>query len=234
MRLDKFLSNNTDISRSDAKKFAKKGEILVNGQAVKKADIKIDPNNDIISLFGEELTYREQVYIAMNKPDGYVCSTDEKGKPIVLDLLTPELEKRKPFSVGRLDIDTTGLVILTDDGKWNYEVTSPKKKCPKKYHVILAEKLTQELIKTFADGMTMDGDPKPCKPAELTILGDYEAELILHEGRFHQVKKMFATVGNHVNRLHRVSIGGFVLPSDLADGEWREMTEDEIKAVTSM
>lgn len=234
MRLDKFLSNNTAISRNDTRKLVKKGDILVNGEKVKKADIKINPEIDTVSLFGEDITYHAQVYIVMNKPDGYVCSADEKGKPIVLDLLSPDMEKRQPFSVGRLDIDTTGLVILTDDGKWNYEVTSPKKKCPKKYHVVLAEKLTEDLIPKFAEGIVMDNDPKPCKPAELTILNDYEAELILHEGRFHQVKRMFASVGNHVNKLHRESIGGFILPSDLEEGEWRHMTQEEIDSVTSM
>ena len=231
MRLDKFLSITSGLSRSESKKALKENAITLNGNKVVDPKLQIKEDTDLICLYNQKLTFLKNIYIVMNKPQGVVCSTSDRNNQTVNDLLTQEMSHRQPHSVGRLDKDTTGLVLLTDDGKWTHRITSPKKKCTKIYEVDAAEPIDESYIKSFADGVMIADDDMITLPAHLEIVSEHKALLSLVEGRYHQVKKMFASVGNHVNALHRRQIGGLALPEDLEVGQWRLLTEDEKEQV---
>ena len=230
MRLDKFLSQNSDSSRSLIQQAIKAGRVSVNGVIAKKGDQK---------LLGDELvTFDEKIveafrtrYLMLHKPIGYVCANSDSEHPVVVDLIRlPRWQELQ--IVGRLDIDTTGLVLLTDDGQWNHRITSPRNECKKVYRVTTANPISEETTQLFATGVQLHGEKAPTRPAQLELISSHEARLEIHEGKYHQVKRMFAAVGNHVVGLHRESIGGIYLDPDLAPGEYRPLTENEIKNVT--
>ncbi|MBO5376940.1 MAG: rRNA pseudouridine synthase [Ruminiclostridium sp.] len=228
MRIDKFVSEQGGISRSDAKTMIRKGQILVNGTVVKSADAKIDPEKDIITINGKDVAYRQFMYIMLNKPDGVICATRDGLSETVLELLPPDFRRKGIFPAGRLDKDTEGFVFITDDGALAHRMLSPKNHVEKEYIVTLEKPAEEGYIELFASGMTIDGDEK-CLPAKLIMTDRPDVvRLILHEGKYHQVKRMMEAAGNRVTHLKRVRMGGITLDPTLASGESREITAEEL------
>ena len=228
MRIDKFISEQAGISRSDAKAAIRKGQVCINGAPVKSSDAKLDPDSDAVTLGGKPLCYRQFMYIMLNKPDGVVCATRDGLSSTVLELLPRELRRKGLFPAGRLDKDTEGFVFITDDGALAHKMLSPKSHVEKQYTVTLERPAEERYIDIFAAGMTIDGGEE-CMPAALTLTGDpYVVTLILHEGKYHQVKRMMERVGNRVVHLKRTRIGGIELDPALASGECRELTPQEL------
>lgn len=232
MRLDKFLSKATELSRSDAKKVLHRGEITVNDNMVKDGSMHIDVANDEVLWAGEPLSVADgNRYILLYKPDGFECTLKAKEYPIVTDLIAvPEVGNLR--IAGRLDVDTTGALLLSDDGAWLHRVTSPKHHQPKRYEITLADPMNADeqalAIKQIANGILLEDDSEKTRPAKLSFVDDTHATLILTEGKYHQVKRMMAYFGNKVIELHRASIGNITLDG-LEMGECRFLTADEIK-----
>lgn len=231
MRLDRFLSETTPLTRSLAKRALKAGDVTLNGEPVKQGARQIDPEEDAITWQDEPLTLLGKRYLMLHKPLEVECTARRGLYLRAIDLLdVPEVERLQP--VGRLDVDTTGLLLMTDDGQWLHRITAPKRRCDKVYRATLAEPLEGEAaahaIARVAEGLWLDGDEAPTRPATLRMLAPREAELVISEGRYHQVKRMFAALGNRVVDLHRRAIGPLELDADLAPGEWRALTDDEI------
>lgn len=232
MRLDKFLSETTDLTRSLAKKALHREEVSVDGHIVKNPATQVSEKSDVRWL-DEPLALVGPRYLMMHKPAGVECTTRPGLYPTVLELIDlPKVERLHP--VGRLDVDTTGLVLLTDDGQWSHRVTSPRSRCDKVYLVTLAEPLegeaAQRAMDAFAEGILLDDEEKPTQPAELVLHSPREARLTIREGKYHQVRRMFAAIGNHVEALHRESIGPLHLDPDLEPGECRMLRPEEIAA----
>ena len=233
LRIDKILSNVGYGSRAEIKKYCKYGIIFVNGQVVNNPGLQVDPENDEIIFDGEKVNYREFVYIMLNKPGGYISATFDKHDPIVLDLIDLSYLVFEPFPVGRLDKDTEGLLVLTNDGQLSHRVLSPKKHVPKTYYAKIQGKVTKEDILAFEKGVILD-DGYETMPSQLKILKSddmSEIELTIHEGKFHQVKRMFESVGKKVVYLKRISMGKLKLDESLELGEYRELTEEEVKLI---
>lgn len=228
MRLDKFIAENTGLTRSQAAKVLKSGEVTVNGKIEKSGAAKIS-QDDEICYQGEPLEWVEEgQYFMLYKPQGYICSNDDGEYPTVFQFFDYPL-MTKLHTAGRLDVDTTGLVLLTDDGKWSHRITSPKHHCEKTYLVTLADPVEDFYAEKFAEGILLRGEKDPTLPAQLEILDDYNVNLTISEGRYHQVKRMFAALGNKVEALHRWRIGDVVLDETLAEGEFRPLTQAEIE-----
>jgi 16S rRNA pseudouridine516 synthase len=230
MRLDKFICKSTELTRSEAKKLLKKGAVSVNGETIKNAAQQVHENNEI-TIEGQRLTARSSRYIMLNKPMDYICSTVDEAYPSVLHLI--EVDKAFDLHIaGRLDADTTGLVFITDDGRWSHNIISPKKACFKIYRVWLrdsVDKTQQAVLKErFTQGIQLHGEKNLTRPAQLDIITDNQVLLSITEGRYHQVKRMFAAVGNKVIGLHREQIGDVKLDENLTVGQWRFLTPTEI------
>ena len=229
MRLDKFLSQNSDSSRSLIQQAIKAGRVSVNDVVAKKGDQKL-VGDEIVTLDGNIVEPFKTRYLMLHKPLGYVCANSDSDYPTVVDLIRmPRWQELQ--IVGRLDIDTTGLVLLTDDGQWNHRITSPRHECDKIYRVTTANPISDETAALFAAGVQLHGEKAPTRPAQLEFLSSHEARLKIHEGKYHQIKRMFAAAGNLVVALHRESIGSIQLDPALAPGEYRALTDDEIKSV---
>jgi 16S rRNA pseudouridine516 synthase len=231
MRLDKMLSNLGYGSRKEIRKMAKKGEIIVNGKGITKADMHIDTENDRVYVNGEKAVYREYIYIMLNKPQGVVSATSDYRDETVIDLIDESFWAFEPFPVGRLDKDTEGLLLLTNDGKLSHNLLSPKKHVDKTYYVEVCDELKEEDVIKFSKGVTIDGDYK-CLPAELEILESGEiskAYVTIREGKFHQIKKMMLAIGNEVVYLKRIQMGSLKLDEHLELGEYRELSEEELE-----
>lgn len=227
MRLDKFLAHHLGVSRTIVNKELKAQKVTVNGDIVKSGAYHISPDQ-IVEYDGFEIVpITENRYFMLNKPQGYVCSTDDPDHPTILYFIDEPMAE-KLHSAGRLDLDTTGLVLLTDDGKWSHRITSPKHHCEKVYQVTVEQPLTANLIDIFKQGIQLKSEKTLTEPAKLIIIDDYHAELTISEGRYHQVKRMFAAVNNHVTQLHRKQIGNIVL--NIPEGEYRALTQDEINS----
>jgi len=236
MRLDKLLGNLGYGTRSEIKKYCKQGLVMVNGLEVKKSDTHVDPESDEIVFNGELVNYREFIYLLLNKPAGYVSATFDKHDPTVLDIIGDEYLAFEPFPVGRLDKDTEGLLVITNDGKLSHRVLSPKNHVPKKYYAVINSQVEQMDVDIFKKGVYI-GEDYTTKPAELQIIKTFDAEdgsvhsqvyVTISEGKFHQVKRMFEAIGKKVIYLKRVQMGGLVLDEDLELGEYRELTEVEV------
>ena len=229
MRIDKFLSNMGIASRTESSKAARQGLILVNSMAVKKADVHIDPEKDVITFCGRKIEYRKYTYILMNKPDGVVSATEDGKDKTVIDLLPEELQKLNLFPCGRLDKHTLGLVMLTDDGDLAHRLLSPKHHVKKKYYFESKFPLTEEEISYLQKGATLD-DGYITKPSEIELFEDKKSgHITLVEGKYHQIKRMLESVNNKITYLERISFGPLSLDENLERGEWRFLTEDEIK-----
>lgn len=230
-RIDKILSNLGYGTRKDLKKIVKNGMVQVNGITIKDSAMKVDPEKDKIVINGEEIFYREFIYLMMNKPAGVISATFDNKDETVIDLLEVEHQVFEPFPVGRLDKDTVGLLLLTNDGDLNHRLISPKWKVDKVYFAKINQKVTEEDIEKFKHGIALD-DGYRCKEAILEIQKASEegSEIVLtiQEGKFHQVKRMFEAVGKKVTYLKRIEFGTLPLDEDLEEGEYRELTEEEI------
>ncbi|MES3008509.1 MAG: 16S rRNA pseudouridine(516) synthase RsuA [Pseudomonadota bacterium] len=227
MRLDKFVSHATGLPREISKRLIRKRQVQVNGTMVSNAAYQV-AETDVVTMEGETLQIAGPRYLMLHKPVGYVCATEDGDHPTVLDLLDMDTEG---LSIGgRLDIDTTGLVLLSDDGQWLHRVTSPRHLYSKVYRATLQEPVDQQTIDSFAAGMLLRGEDKPTAPARCEALPENGARVTLNEGRYHQVKRMFAACGNHVLSLHREQIGAVTLDDTLDAGQCRVLTETEIKS----
>ena len=234
MRVDKLLSNVGVASRAELKKYCKQGLISVNGKVINNPGVQVDSENDDVRFNGEKIVYREFVYIMLNKPDGYISATFDKYDPIVLDLIDQSYLVFEPFPVGRLDKDTEGLLVLTNDGQLAHRVLSPKKHVPKTYYAKIQGKVTEEDILAFEKGVILD-DGYETMPSQLKILKSddmSEIELTIHEGKFHQVKRMFEAIDCKVEFLKRVSFGEINLDENLKQGEYRELNKAEMEYIS--
>lgn len=230
MRLDKFLSQQLEVSRAIAARELRARKVTVDGEVVREGAYKLTPaskveydGNPLQQQFGPR-------YFMLNKPQGYVCSTDDPDHPTVLYFLE-EPTAYKLHAAGRLDIDTTGLVLMTDDGQWSHRITSPRHHCEKTYLVTLENPLADDTAEQFAVGVQLHNEKDLTKPASLEVVSENQVRLTISEGRYHQVKRMFAAVGNHVVALHRERIGDIVMDEDLEPGEYRPLTAEEIASV---
>lgn len=206
----------------------KKGVVTVNDKIVKDSATLVNPEKDEIYYKDLLVEYQEFIYLVMNKPAGVISATEDFNQATVVDILEPEDRVRDPFPVGRLDIDTEGLLILTNDGKFAHTLTSPKSEIPKKYFVKTKNVIEEKLIDKFKKGIYLINEDITTKPAELEILSDHTAHLTIYEGKFHQVKRMFEYSGNEVLYLKRIQIGNFPLPENLEPGEYREMDDEDL------
>ena len=230
-RLDKIISTGGGVSRSDARKLILRGKASVNGQTVRDIAFKVDPSGDEICLFGESVTYKKHLYLIMNKPKGVLTATEDKNKQTVIDLIPGALRRRDLFPVGRLDKDTTGLLIITNDGDFAHQLLSPNKKIPKKYFVTLDGEAGEDLIPEFKAGLTL-ADGTKLSSATLEICEEsHTAFVTITEGKYHQIKRMFGLFNLGVNDLKRVSFAGLKLPQTLLEGEVRELTVNELECI---
>ena len=228
MRLDKFISMLGKATRSEAGKLIRAGKATVNGIVQKAPDYKIDPDNDLVTLLGEALTYKKYTYIMLNKPEGYVSATEDPNEKTVLDLVSVEDRRRGLFPCGRLDKNTLGLVILTNDGEGAHRVLSPKHHVSKVYKFISRDPVCENDVKLLEAGVDIGGYlTKPCK---IKMVSECEGEITLIEGKYHQIKRMLEAVGNKITYLERISFGSIALDPALKRGEWRylEPNEEEI------
>jgi 16S rRNA pseudouridine516 synthase len=230
MRLDQFIASSTALTRKDARKAIKSGRVHVNETPCKSAGTKIDARASI-TLDGQPCTLPGERYLMLNKPAGVVSATRDSDHPTALDLLPPELTPGLHIA-GRLDADTTGLLLLTTDGHWSHRVTSPRVNCPKTYRVTLHSPLPEQAVHALEQGLLLRNDPVLTKPAQVKLITACEMELTIFEGRYHQVKRMLATTGNHVVALHRLRIGDIVLDPELQPGDYRALTAAETGCVT--
>ncbi len=257
IRLDKYLVEMSIGSRSQIKEMAKKGRITINGEVVKATDTKLDENNDIVAVDGSPVAYKAYEYYMLNKPAGVISATEDRHTKTVIDLITDK-SRNDLFPVGRLDKDTEGLLLITNDGDLTHRLLSPKKHVDKVYYAKVAGIVTSEHIKQFAEGLTLTDGTKVL-PGELEIIsvdetcvtelmmdvsagettktqlkGLSEITLTIHEGKFHQVKRMFEAVGTKVIYLKRLSMGFLKLDEALLLGEYRSLTEDEINKLKEL
>ena len=244
MRLDKYLCETGFGTRSQVKDLLKKGQVMVNGEVVKKPELKINETTDQILCQGKKASYQKNIYLMLHKPAGVVSATEDNREKTVLDLVRPEDRKNGLFPVGRLDKDTEGLLLITDDGALAHELLSPKKHVDKTYYAVTDGCMTKEDVQHFADGLEI-GEKNPTMPAKLEILStrkveeteleqypsgwSSEIQLTIKEGKFHQVKRMTEAVGKKVVYLKRISMGVLTLPDDLKKGECRQLTVEEEK-----
>lgn len=229
-RLDKVLSSFYSLSRADTKKLMKKQCVKVNGVVTKSLDIKVDPDKDDITVDGQKIVFKKHIYIMMNKPEGVISASDDKSAKTVVDLVPDELYRDGLFPAGRLDKDTTGFVLLTDDGDFAHRILSPKNHIEKTYHAVLERQLSEKDIEHFLSGVKLK-DGTLCLEAKVRMLEGTTAEVIIHEGKYHQVKRMFAALGNKVIALRRVKMGNLPLDENLPEGDCREITSEELKLI---
>ncbi len=226
MRLDKLISKASGESRATAKKRILSGQITIDGKISRSVGLNVS-GKELFEMSGKPLIYRKFRYILLNKPKGYVCSTKDEDYPSALNLLEL-LNPSKLHFAGRLDVDTTGMVLISDDGQWTHRVTSPKNKQYKYYVVETYEPLPQESIDKIANGVKLKDSTSPTLPAIVAKQADTVITLGICEGRYHQVKRMIAAVGSRVTSLHRNSIGNIKLDKDMQSGDWRYLTEQEV------
>ena len=230
MRLDKFLAHMGFGTRKEVKSLIKSKAIQVNGVTIKDSAMQVNELEDSVSVYGEAVEYKQYIYLMMNKPPGVVSATEDTRDRTVIDLLEEEDRHFAPYPVGRLDKDTVGLLLLTNDGDLTHRLLSPKKDVPKVYYAKVQGRVTEEDIQAFEEGVTLD-DGYHTKPGYLKILSRgniSEIELTITEGKFHQVKRMFEAVGKKVIFLKRLSMGDLTLDETLQEGEYRELTEEEL------
>lgn len=233
LRLDKFLCEMNIGTRSQTKEFIKKGRVVVNGVTALRPEEKIDPENDEVCVDGQKISYVKNVYYMLHKPAGCVSATEDGRHTTVLDYIKDEPRRGELFPVGRLDLDTEGLLLMTNDGELAHRLLSPGRHVPKTYYAKIRGQVTGQDVENFSQGLDI-GEKKPTKPAELTILQAGEISEILvtiTEGKFHQIKRMFICVGKEVIYLKRISMGSLRLDENLAPGEYRALTAEEVMAL---
>ena len=242
MRLDKFISNNSAASRAEVRRLVKRKTVLVNGIAADNCALHISPTDTVV-LDGQVIANIGKVYFMLNKPAGYICANQAGEYPTVLDLLsqaennqsaeavTPVVRAQELQIAGRLDVGTTGLVLITNDGQWNHRLTSPRQGCQKVYRVTLARPFDPQTRQLFHQGILLQGETKPTLPATIELLDDTHLLLSIQEGKYHQVKRMFSATDNEVIDLHRESVGDILLDPALQPGEFRPLTHAEVDSI---
>ena len=228
MRLDKFICKSTEYSLAEAAALIENRRVVVNGIIVIERTHQVH-NNNVVTLDGKILTSRNFRYLMLNKPIDMICSNVDEKYPSVLNLLNVDRVTELHIA-GRLDVDTTGLVLITDDGHWTFNLTSPKNKCEKVYRVVLSRPISPDATTRFLEGILLQGESTLTLPAKLHIIDSYNVLLTITEGRYHQVKRMFAAIGNRVKSLHRQKIGNLAL--DVEVGHWRSLTQTEVEALS--
>ena len=226
-RIDKIIASQGKYSRSDVKGLIAKRRVMVDGEVIKSSSVKVDPAVSRITIDGVDITVKKHVYLMLNKPKGYVSATEDKEHQTVLELVPEAYQGRGMFPAGRLDRDTTGLMIITDDGVMAHNILAPKKHVQKVYHVELDIPVTEAMQAGFQAGVELNDGV--CKAADLQITGEKTATVTLKEGRYHQIKRMFGCYGAKVVELHRLAMGELYLPDDLPEGQCRELTEAELQ-----
>ena len=226
MRLDKLIANAGLASRSEISKAVRGGRVTVNGTPAKTPALQVDPDKDNIVYCGKSVNYREHIYIMLNKPEGYVRATEDKNAPVVTDLLLPA-DGARVHPCGRLDKYTLGMMVLTDDGEMSHRLLAPARHVPKTYRYRCESPLSESDKERLCEGVHIEGGYLT-KPCEMRLLTEFEGEITLHEGKYHQIKQMFGAVGNKITYLERITFGPLVLDSALDRGEWRYLTDDEI------
>ena len=233
MRLDKYLAETAQCTRSEAKAMLSRGRVTVNGAVCKKGDTQLR-EQDAVAVDGSPLVYRQFVYLMLNKPAGVVSAGTDKRDTTVVDLVGNAYPRRELFPAGRLDKTSTGFVLLTDDGGFAHDILAPKRHVSKTYTVILDTPLTEEMRAGFAAGVTL-ADGTALSPAEVTALTEdgLTVRVVLRQGVYHQIKRMFGVYDAGVNALHREAIGGLALDPALQPGQWRELSADEVAKITT-
>lgn len=230
MRLDKILTHSGYGSRKEVQKIIKSKKVMVDGQVVSKPEVNVNPNQSEIYISGKPVDYQEFYYYILNKPGGYISATEDPKEQTVIELLNIEDRNKELFPVGRLDKDTEGLLLLTNDGKMAHDLLSPKKHVDKTYYAKVKGAMLQEDVNVFAQGITLENGTT-YQPGKLEIIssGEFsEIYVTIKEGKFHQVKRMVQFVGKEVVYLKRIQMGRLKLPEDLALGEYRKLTEEEL------
>lgn len=230
MRLDKFISDCGAASRREIKQMIKAGRVTLNGETAAAPETKLDPESAVVTIDGTALKYEKYHYFMLNKPAGVLSATDDGKQKTVIDLLSPEHKRLGLFPVGRLDKDTTGLLLITDDGDFAHRVISPKSKIMKVYHAHTQSPVNTDDISAFAQGVTL-ADGTKCLPAGLSLCADGSCLVTVMEGKYHQVKRMLASRGKPVMALKRLRIGGLELDESLKPGDYRPLTADELCSV---
>lgn len=245
IRLDRYIAENTAYSRSEAKRLVSAGRVLVEGKLSRDSKLKITPGQQVV-LDQIQIHQLGHLYLVLNKPTGYVSATSDSAHPTLLDLIQDKrnfsgdknlrsIIQQAPLQiVGRLDKDTSGLILLTTDGDWNHRLSSPNSGCSKTYEARLAEPIDHKIVKSFAEGIMLRSETKLTKPAQLDILEPTLVQLTISEGRYHQVKRMFAAIGNKVTQLKRIKIGSMALDSTLNEGEYRCLYENELAVLNDL
>ena len=229
-RLDKFIANQLILPRSVVRNAVRHGKATVDGVVVRDFGFLIDIESASVRFEGQAISYKQYVYIVMNKPKGVLSASSDSSRKTVVDLVPEQLHRPDIAPVGRLDKDTTGLLIITDDGVFSHNCISPKKKISKAYIAELDGDITKDMIAKFKRGVVL-ADGQKCAPAILERVGENIAKIVISEGKYHQIKRMFGTVGLGVNALHRESIGGLYIPEGLRQGECIEMKKGELEAL---
>ena len=229
MRLDKYISNATDLSRTDAKRVIKNEQVTIDGEIVSNPAQKIR-DDQIVAIEGSTINMAQSRYFMLNKPAGVVSVTKDHNNPTAISLIYEHRSEELQIA-GRLDIDTTGLLLITDDGQWNHRLTSPRSDCAKIYQVELAEPIGANYHTQLAEGVLLDGEKHRCLPASMEQVDSHHLNLRIAEGKYHQVKRMFAALGNHVVSLHRHQVGDIVLDPDLEPGDYRPLTDAEVACI---
>lgn len=234
-RIDKIISNEMNVARSDAKSLIKSGKVFVNGECEKSPSRKLDEEKDILNVSGKEIKFRKFVYIMMNKPKGVISSTDGRktNEKTVIDILPEEMKRKNLFPAGRLDKNTTGFVLITDDGEFAHRILSPKNHIPKTYIATLDKPIDDAMIRAFAQGVIIGDDE--CLPAVLEAASEdlKTAKVVIKQGMYHQIKRMFKSFGTEVLELRRIKMGKLTLDNALAEGECRFIDEFEFELIKS-
>ena len=229
MRLDKYISNATDLSRTEAKRLIKSGDVSIDEKAATSGSQKVSTDHSV-TINGSPITLLVDRYFMMNKPVGVVSATKDNTNPTAIDLIY-EHRNQKLQIAGRLDIDTTGLLLITDDGQWNHIVTSPRTDCKKIYLVELQNPVGEDYQRKLEAGIALEGEKRRCLPATMEVIDDHHIRLTISEGKYHQVKRMMTSLGNEVVNLHRLKIGGIELDPELEPGDYRPLTDEEIASI---
>ena len=228
-RIDKIISSQGKYSRSEIKKLASQGRIKINDNIVKKVNEKIDIETSTIYIDNEKLDFKRNIYLILNKPKGYISASEDRSQKTVLDLIPEKYFRKGLFPAGRLDKDTTGMMIITDDGEFAHNILAPRKHIEKTYRVQIDIDITEEMKEKFKQGIVLKDHV--CCPATIIVEDKNTALITITEGKYHQIKRMFGCFGAKVVRLHRISMGGLQLPSDLEEGQCRELTKEELEKV---
>lgn len=228
-RIDKIISSQSNFSRKEIRQMILKKRVTVNGKIVDKYDAKIEEKDIVIAIDGKNIDLKKNIYLILNKPKGYISATEDRSQKTVLELVPDEFKKRELFPAGRLDKDTTGLMLITNNGIMAHNILSPRKHIKKVYEVVIDIEMTEKMVKGFHDGIKLSD--AECKSAELEITGKSSGIVTIREGRYHQIKRMFGCFGAKVTELNRIGMGNLKLPLDLNLGDCRELTDEELDRI---